>query len=148
MRNNPASRKLYNDLAKELRRYWDNEVIVKSPKERDVFADVVGIVSGALARDNGRFDAERFWEAVYGRRDVRRRSQLRTRANPPSLVTFGNPAFCLSKNVVEIKYQHAGDGHYYRHEFRPKQVQIVVDGPGAKVAFLRRVDGKPLIEDY
>lgn len=87
----------------------------------------------------------------YGWKERRARMRTnprRTRKNPP-LVTFGNPGklVCLSKNVVDIRYQHAQDGKYYHHEFKPGQVQIHAEA-GGNVAFLRRVDGKPLIEDY
>lgn len=69
--------------------------------------------------------------------------------NPP-LVTFGNPpkgAQCMSKNVVEIRYQHEDDKKYYRHSFRSRQVKLYAK-PGSKTVWLVRVDGKPIVSEY
>lgn len=154
MRNNPASRKLYVEIAKNLR--WTlmaDAHAATRPNWQNGFDSAVDAVMSALKVDNSRFDRQRFLDAVYAVEGKMKSNPRRARKNPPSLVTFGNPARMgnaklLSRNVVDIRYQHASDGEYYHHTFARNQVQIVVDGAGSKVAFLRRVDGKPLIEDY
>lgn len=146
MKKNPASRKLYNALAKDLLREWDSALTAGASQEwRDGFKTVVALVADAFAGDNARFDRERFLHAAYGRRDLSP-SQRRTRKNP-AMVTFGNPQGMLSRNVVEIKYQHVVDGQYYRHKFARNQVEIRAV-PNGNSAILRRVDGKALTKEY
>lgn len=76
--------------------------------------------------------------------------------NPP-LVTFANPPEeddlsgeerdVMSRNVVEIRYQHAEDGKFYKHRFKRGQVVLIAKS-GGKAAVMIRTDGKPLVEDY
>lgn len=53
----------------------------------------------------------------------------------------------MSRDVCEIRYKHGDDGQYYKHSFPKGQVHLLA-ASDTKVAFLRRVDGKPLIGDY
>lgn len=154
-KENPASRKLYNALAGELAITLKRAAGVPGDKEFYAwcagFDAAVATVADNLKRDNPRFDKERFFDAVYRNRP----SKKNPRKNPP-LVTFGNPRGekseypgmeCLSRDVIEIRYRHVGDRQNYRHAFARNQVQLHAI-PGGKVAVLRRVDGKPLVEDY
>lgn len=78
-----------------------------------------------------------------------RRRGKRARRNP-ALVTFANPPRGLqqiSKDVVEIRYKHSGDGQYYKHRFEKGQVVLRALN-GATYAVLERVDGKPIISEY
>lgn len=86
--------------------------------------------------------------------------------NPP-LVVFGNPPIRvsrrdrgggdfrwvgrMSRNVHEIRYQHAEDGAPYKHTFEPNDVEMYAVERGISRVpniLLTSASGKPLWEDF
>lgn len=148
MRKNPASRKLYNALAADMKIDMNNIRKHGNVQEFSGYISCAHTVADALKRDNPRFDKDRFLRAAgITAENVNPR---RARKNPP-LVTFGNPrrrgTQLMSENVVDIRYQHVDDGQYYHHKFRKDQVALYARA-GTKEAVLVRVDGNPLVADY
>lgn len=115
------------------------EIIGTAPLHEQDVLDLARHFVTHLTSTNANFRSDVFYRAVG---EAYQRAHGKVKRNPPRFRDLA-----LSVDMCEIRYKHAQDGKYYKHKFKPKQVQIWTH-PNSKTATLKRVDGKPLIGEY